>query len=315
MPLKFARSLELRCPCQSKTEIREVSGQLLCSGQQCEHSQHGMGFSIIDDRAILVSISRSDTLLDPLIVQSRVERSSNKFSALRRYMGPDSRISEENCAAFIQLLSQKKKSPQVLMIGSAEPGVGTNALWSSHNVDIVGIDVYITDTVSMVCDAHYLPFPSGFFDGVWVQAVLEHVVDPQQVVAEITRVLDDGGLVYSEIPFMQQVHEGAYDFTRFTLSGHRYLFKNFETIKLDVLDGPGAAFSWSFRYWVWALTRSRNIARAANLVSSIVTKLLSRLETKESKFDSYSGSFFMGRKSIYTVKHKDLLSIYQGNIK
>jgi len=273
MPLKFARPSELRCPCQSKTELREVSGQLLCSGRQCEHSEHGTGFLIIDDRAILVSVSRSDTLLDPLVIQSRIERSSSKFATLRRYMGPDSRTSEQNCATFIELVSRKKKCPRVLMIGSAEPGVGTNDLWRSPNFDIFGIDVYITDTVSMVCDAHYLPFPSGFFDGVWVQAVLEHVVDPQQVVAEIARVLDDRGLVYSEIPFMQQVHEGAYDFTRFTLSGHRYLFKNFETIKLDVLDGPGAAFSWSFRYWVWALTRSRNIARAANLVSSIVTKL------------------------------------------
>jgi len=57
------------------------------------------------------------------------------------------------------------------------------------------------------------------FDAVWIQAVLEHVLDPVRVVAEIHRVLRPGGLVYSEIPFMQEVHEGAYDFTRFRLSG------------------------------------------------------------------------------------------------
>src|SRR5207237_664581 len=31
-------------------------------------------------------------------------------------------------------------------------------------------------------------------------------------------------LVLGDTPFMQQVHEGAYDFTRFALSGHRWLF-------------------------------------------------------------------------------------------
>ena len=35
-----------------------------------------------------------------------------------------------------------------------------------------------------------------------VQAGLEHVRDPWQVVAEIHRVLKDDGLVYAETPFM-----------------------------------------------------------------------------------------------------------------
>ncbi|CAH2407660.1 hypothetical protein MES5069_620012 [Mesorhizobium escarrei] len=34
---------------------------------------------------------------------------------------------------------------------------------------------------------------------------------------------------------MQQVHEGAYDFTRFTELGHRWLFRRFETISRGAL--------------------------------------------------------------------------------
>jgi SAM-dependent methyltransferase len=53
--------------------------------------------------------------------------------------------------------------------------------------------------------------------------LLEHVMDPGRVMREIVRVTEPGGLLYSEVPFMQQVHEGAHDFERFTLSGHGWL--------------------------------------------------------------------------------------------
>jgi len=79
-----------------------------------------------------------------------------------------------------------------------------------------------------------------------VQAGLEHVRDLWQVVAEIHRVLKDDGLVYAETPFMQQVHEGPYDFTRFTESGHRYL---------------SASSSSSTRVW-WAGRATRSPGRS-----------------------------------------------------
>ncbi len=55
------------------------------------------------------------------------------------------------------------------------------------------------------------------------------MLEPERVVSEIARVLKPAGMVYSEIPFMQQVHEGAYDFTRFTDSGQRWLFRQFKS--------------------------------------------------------------------------------------
>ena len=51
------------------------------------------------------------------------------------------------------------------------------------------------------------------------------------------RVLKNNGLVYSEIPFMQQIHMGKNDFVRYTASGHRFLFKKFEKIKIGT-SGP-----------------------------------------------------------------------------
>ncbi|MEZ5361501.1 MAG: class I SAM-dependent methyltransferase [Bryobacterales bacterium] len=66
----------------------------------------------------------------------------------------------------------------------------------------------------MLCDAQRIPFADATFDAVVAQAMLEHVADPVRAVGEIWRVLKPG-LVYSETPFLQQVHAGPYDFTRY----------------------------------------------------------------------------------------------------
>ena len=43
------------------------------------------------------------------------------------------------------------------------------------------------------------------------------------------------GVVYAETPFLQAVHEGPWDFTRFTESGHRWLFRAFERLDSGVV--------------------------------------------------------------------------------
>ena len=58
--------------------------------------------------------------------------------------------------------------------------------------------------------AESLPFANEMFDFICLYWVLEHVARPEPILQEITRVLKPGGLLYSELPFMQQVHEGAY---------------------------------------------------------------------------------------------------------
>jgi SAM-dependent methyltransferase len=143
-----------------------------------------------------------------------------------------------NCKKFVDLVKNSKDIPRVLVIGSGKKGNGSQNLWTENELLKVGVDVYKSGTVDVVCDAHYLPFPDSYFEGVWIQAVLEHVVEPNIVVAEIHRVLKSDGVVYAETPFMQQVHEGAYDFTRYTVLGHRYLFRDFEQI--DIGGNKGA---------------------------------------------------------------------------
>src|SRR4029079_11363432 len=98
---------------------------------------------------------------------------------------------------------------------------------------------------------------------VLVQAVLEHVLDPARVVGEIHRVLRPDGLVYAETPFLQQVHAGPYDFTRYTSSGHRYLFRSFEEIAAGPVAGPGTQLLWSVDHLMRGVIRSELAGKLA----------------------------------------------------
>ena len=57
-----------------------------------------------------------------------------------------------------------------------------------------------------------------------------------------------------QTPFMQQVHEGAYDFTGYTVLGHRYLFRDFEALDFGGNKGANVALAWSIKIFVWAIT-------------------------------------------------------------
>ena len=112
-------------------------------------------------------------------------------------------------------------------------------------------------------DAHDIPFEEATFDGVIVQAVLEHVADPHRCVEQIHRVLKTGGVVYADTPFMQQVHAGGHDFTRFTHVGQRRLFRKFEEVSSGASCGPAMALAWAYQYFLLSFVRSKTARRAA----------------------------------------------------
>ena len=135
-------------------------------------------------------------------------------SRLHRLTFGGNPVAVSNSTKFIGLLKQETLRPVVLVVGGGAVGLGADELYRDDSIELVGTDVYASPHTVLVADAHKLPFDDGGFDGVWVQAVLEHVLEPATAVAELHRVLRPEGLVYAETPFMQQVHERAYDFSR-----------------------------------------------------------------------------------------------------
>jgi len=148
----------------------------------------------------------------------------------------------------------------ILVVGGSIKGEGADIIYSNKSFEITGMDVSFGPYTKIIADGHDIPFEDETFDCVIVQAVLEHVLDPQRCVAEIHRVLKSSGVVYAETPFMQQVHMKQYDFTRFTHLGHRRLFRYFEEIEHAPLMGPGTVLAWSYAHFIKSFTSSDKIA-------------------------------------------------------
>ena len=102
----------------------------------------------------------------------------------------------------------------------AEPGVGRAG--SAGKCGHQGPGAFL----AMCGDALHLPFPEGRFDRIICSEVLEHVLDPGQALAELTRVLKPGGLVALSVPtpFSEWAYWMASDDYFNTPGGHVRIF-------------------------------------------------------------------------------------------
>jgi SAM-dependent methyltransferase len=219
-----------------------------------------------------------------------------------------------NLAELVRLLGGNGR---VLVIGGRIIGAGMEALLAAPGVEPVETDVALGPRTQIVCDAHDLPFAEGSFDAVVIQGVLEAVADPERVAAEVHRVLAPDGLVYSEAPFIQQVHEGAYDFNRFTHLGHRRLWRSFDELRSGAQCGPGMALLWSIEYFLQAVAGGSRLLRG--LVSRTVTLLFFWLKYLDDFLaghpggvDAASGTFFLGRRRSEPLPDREIVRAFQG---
>lgn len=226
-------------------------------------------------------------------------------------------ISKEKYKIFAEHLFKNASNPKVLILGGSILGHGTKELLNYPAIELIESDVSFGPRTTIILDAHNVPFKNQTFDGVIVQAVLEHVVDPYACVEEMHRVLKEDGLIYAETPFMQQVHGRQYDFTRFSHLGHRRLYRKFSLIEDGAACGPGMALSWSWMYFLNSFSDSkpiRSFLRVFGIVSSFYLKYFDYyLLKKTGSLDGASSYYFMGRKSNVILSDHDLLKTYRGS--
>jgi len=203
------------------------------------------------------------------------------------------------------------KNSTVLLIGGGTIGSGLNNLYSDENINLIACDIYPNKNIQFIADCHKIPLKDSSVDGVIIQAVLEHVLDPKSVVTEVFRVLNKDGLVYAETPFMQESHEEPYDFTRFTELGHRWLFRNFEEIYRKVNGGPGLTLYWSIRSLLKAITGNKSISSWISL-PFILFSLIDYIIPEKRKIKGANGFIFIGKKSNKTVHENEIINHYIG---
>jgi SAM-dependent methyltransferase len=144
-------------------------------------------------------------------------------------------------------------------------------------VTYVGLD--LSDRARDVrADAHLLPFDDASLDCVLLVGVLEHVNDPDRVLAEARRVLKPGGLGYVAVPFLQMEH-AAQDYVRWTGQGFERLLKDHDFAIEEMVTNGG--FFLLLDYLIWHrfrdAVRQRSPMALALLPSRPVTRVLAKL--------------------------------------
>jgi ubiquinone/menaquinone biosynthesis C-methylase UbiE len=303
-----------RCGCG----LVETEGAYRCGAASCVFSAPG-AFPVVGRWPVLVdferSIMRQDSVLSPSdrspVPLTGVRRWSidRLPPGLRSWWKPVNRVAARNVELLLSLLPGS--SPLVLVVGGGTIGNGVEALYVDERLRLLAFDVYGSPLTRFVADAHQIPLADESVDAVVIQAVLEHVLDPDQVVSEIHRVLRQGGMVYAETPFLQQVHAGPYDFTRYTSSGHRYLFRRFEEITAGPVAGPGTQLLWSVDHLVRGLIRSE-LAGKLTRALFFWLRYLDRLVPTAFAMDNASAYYFLGRRAARELTPREITEYYRG---
>ncbi len=89
----------------------------------------------------------------------------------------------------------------------------------------VGDDNWDFSRIDINAPLHDIPLPDKSADVIVCTEVLEHVPNPHQVIAELSRLLKVDGALFVSVPFSGREHQIPYDFFRYTQYGLRYLFE------------------------------------------------------------------------------------------
>lgn len=228
---------------------------------------------------------------------------------MRRLRDSGSSARSMSSGDAVRSVCARRERPKVLIIGAGTVRYGMPA-------DFTYTDVAFMDNLACIADAHDLPFHDGSFDMVVACSVLEHVVDPQRVESEMRRVLVSDGWIFAVTPFLQPVHMGAHDFTRFTLLGHRRLFRHYAEIAAGPAMGPGWVLGSALHAFLLSLAGgrwSRRLLNFAGILIALPCRWLDRLTLRDpAGSDGAGGCYFFGQRAAQPLTDRELIGLYRG---
>jgi SAM-dependent methyltransferase len=114
----------------------------------------------------------------------------------------------------------------------------------------VNLDVAAVPGVDLVANAARLPFLPASLDSIACLALLEHVPDPDRVVAEMFRVLKPGGEAQVVVPFCHPYHAYPADYSRFSRERLADMFADFAKVEIGIRTGPTVTMLTFLTYYL-----------------------------------------------------------------
>lgn len=153
-------------------------------------------------------------------------------------------------------------------------------LYSTYCDKTLGADLpdspFPKDKIDIYCTATKIPLEDNSVDFVLSTEVMHDMAEPDDMLAEIKRILKPGGSVMLTTPFVVPIVDGVYDHYRYTEHGLRYLLvkQNLEVEKIiPVSDVLGAMTTLAVKPWLkfWnVLSKATHI----KLIYSVYNPLL-----------------------------------------
>lgn len=294
--------------------LRQVGPGELAAATDDSRNRHSC--RLVADLPILIDFENS--VLDGSATPSRSAESvigrakyEGATAVAKRLASPPNPRSSRNVRRLTELLEQDATEPEVLAAHGGTVGNGTRPLCDDPGIKVYAFRTHGTSNVQFVADAHRIPLPDATFDGVVVQAVLEHVLEPRVVATEVRRVLKPRSPVHPETRFMQHAHEDAYDFARLTGSGHRHLFRGFDVPAPGTTAGAGTQLLWSSDFFARSLFRSRAAGKLVKL-AYLWFRHSDDVVPGSLAVDVASGDYFLGRRADREIGPKEIIAYYQG---
>lgn len=310
----------LRCPGKPSVALERVGDSFTGEG--------GVSFPVINGTPILIDEANSVfeiadfaaadgaagvTTMDLRDDAERLDTPVRRFknTVLGLIPGKSRSVTDFDAEQALEVLLAANPDARILVIGAGDARFETD-----RDACVVYTDVALAPDTHLIADAHDIPFADGTFDALLSIAVLEHVADPWRCAEEIRRVLKPTGWVYAVTPFMQQVHMGRYDFTRFTAMGHRRLFRWFDEERSGVANGPGMAVAWSLEYMFSSMAEGRAMRSLLRTASRFVTWPFLLLDgwigRKSGAYDCASAFYFFGQVRDAPIPDREIVKSYRG---
>lgn len=101
-------------------------------------------------------------------------------------------------------------------------------------IDIAGADSFDYKNLDIITfDGENIPFENESFDNILCTEVIEHIPNPEKIIAEMYRVLKPNGLCIITLPWSARVHFAPYDFCRYTPYKLSILFQKFKKVDIQ----------------------------------------------------------------------------------